>query len=52
MDTKKRGRRRFLKEGAALAGMAVGAIGSASAQTPESYPPTKTGAPMASAPVS
>ena len=41
MDTKKRGRRRFLKEGAALAGMAVGAVGSASAQTPESYPPYK-----------
>ena len=34
MDTKKQGRRRFLKEGAALAGMAVGAITSASAQTP------------------
>ena len=32
MDAKERGRRRFLKEGAALAGLAVGAIRSASGQ--------------------
>ncbi len=34
MNSKQSNRRRFLKEGAALAGLAVGAIGSASAQTP------------------
>ena len=33
MNGKKRGRRRFLKEGAALAGWAVGAIRPASGQT-------------------
>ena len=33
MNPKERGRRRFLKEGAALAGLAVGAIRSASGQT-------------------
>lgn len=33
MEPEKRGRRRFLKEGAALAGMAVGAVRSAGAQT-------------------
>ena len=34
MSSKQTGRRRFLKESAALAGVAVGAIRSASAQTP------------------
>jgi sulfane dehydrogenase subunit SoxC len=33
MNTKRRGRRRFLKDGAALAGLAVGAMRSASGQT-------------------
>ncbi len=33
MDLKPSGRRRFLKEGAALAGLAVGAIRSAQGQT-------------------
>ena len=39
MNPKERGRRRFLKEGAALAGLAVGAIRSASGQTVASETP-------------
>src|SRR5437870_3056293 len=36
MKAREHGRRRFLKEGAALAGLAVGAIRSSSGQTPGS----------------
>ncbi len=39
MNSKGRGRRRFLREGAALAGLAVGAISSASGQTAGSETP-------------
>lgn len=39
MDSKQSGRRRFLKHGAALAGMAMGVAGSAVGQTPESQSP-------------
>ena len=39
MNAKERGRRRFLKQGAAVAGLAVGAIRSASGQTLESAMP-------------
>ena len=35
MNAKERDRRRFLKEGAALAGLALGAIPSASGQEPQ-----------------
>src|ERR1700730_18085551 len=41
MDSKKPNRRRFLKGGAAVAGLAAGAVRSASAQTPASGAPPK-----------
>ena len=40
MDSKKPNRRRFLKGGAAVAGLAAGAVQSASGQTPPSEAPT------------
>ena len=43
MNAKEPGRRRFLKQGAALAGLALGGVGTAGAQTPE--PQTPGGAP-------
>jgi len=39
MNVKEQGRRRFLKQGAALAGLAVGGIRSAGGQTPGSGKP-------------
>ena len=44
MDSKKPNRRRFLKGGAAVAGLAAGAVRSASGQTPEARPPKGQGA--------
>src|ERR1700694_3859504 len=43
MDPKKPNRRRFLKGGAAMAGLAAGAIQSSSGQTPASGAPPKKG---------
>ena len=46
MNSKEPGRRRFLREGAALAGLAMGAIGSASSQTAGSETPPEAQKPV------